>query len=132
MISEDKEENNTCKKIIVMSEPVSQSKKINCEKDKKLRVETETWGLCEEDLSHELQLQFLKTIYNELTSNNKKTRNKYCSLITGHIKAKISAYKQQDHGKKVYNPEHFIFTPLYIIGTSTHTIVFSLSSGFNK
>lgn len=108
MISEDKEEDSTCKKIVIMSEPLSQSRKINCEKEKKPRVETETWGLCEEDLSHELQLQFLKTIFTELTSNTKKTRNNYCSLITGHVKAKISAYKQQDHGKKKYNPDNFV------------------------
>lgn len=106
-ISNEISVNNICKKIII-SDNVSQLKKVNCEKEKKLRVETETWGLCEEDLSHELQLQFLKTIHDELTSNVKKTKNKYCSLITGHIKAKISAYKQQDHGKKVFNSDGFV------------------------
>ena len=100
---------NTDKKIII-TEPTStksQSKKINCEKEKKLRVETETWGLCEEDLSHELQTTFLKTIHDGLIED-KKIRNKYCTLISGHIKAKLCAYKQQDLLKKVYNSEQFV------------------------
>ena len=32
------------------------TKKINCEKEKKMRVETKTWGLNEEELSHQTQL----------------------------------------------------------------------------
>lgn len=101
-------DSNSCKKIIIQ-EPIckTQSKKINCEKEKKLRVETETWGLCEEDLSHELQVNFLKTIYTELIEN-KKNKNRYCSLISGHIKSKISAYKQQDLLKKIYNVDNFV------------------------
>jgi hypothetical protein len=106
---EDKDEDNSnCKKILITEAITkSQSKKINCEKAKKLRVETETWGLCEEDLSHDLQTNFLTTIYNGLIEN-KKTRNKYCTLISGHIKAKLCAYKQQDLLKKIYNPEEFV------------------------
>jgi hypothetical protein len=84
------------KKIIIIEEPKKQStKKINCEKEKKMRVETKTWGLNEEELLHETQLSILKDIHNE--------KNKYTSLFTSHIKAKICSYKQQDILKKRLN-----------------------------
>ena len=81
------------KKIIIIEEQKKTTmKKINYEKEKKMRVETKSWGLNEDDLSYETQLSILKDIYNE--------KNKYTSLFTSHIKAKICSYRQQDILKK--------------------------------
>lgn len=94
---ESEEESNTCvKKIIIIEEQkTTTTKKINCEKEKKMRVETKTWGLNEEELSHENQLSILKCIDKEKTS--------YTSLFVSHIKSKICSYKQQDILKKKLN-----------------------------
>jgi hypothetical protein len=87
--------NDIIKKITIFEEPSKSLKKINCEKEKKMRVETKTWGLNENDLSHETQLNILKCIKNE--SNGK---NNYASMFISHIKNKICGYKQQDIFKK--------------------------------
>jgi hypothetical protein len=97
--------NTETKKIIFIEK--EETKKINTTKEKKLKVEAETWGLCDEELSHDLQLDFLNSIFNGL-EQSKKVRNKYCSLISGHIKSKISSYKQQDVVKKMYNSDLFV------------------------
>lgn len=90
--------NKNIKKIIIIEEPKkSNTKKINCEKEKKMRVETKTWGLNEEDLSHETQLSILKCI--------DKEKNKYASLFKSHIKSKICSYRQQDILKKKLNED---------------------------
>ena len=75
------------KKIIIIEEPKQNTKKVKCQKEKKMRVETNSWGLTEEDLSHEIQLNILKTI--QLDTFNKNDKNKYISLFTSHIKSKI-------------------------------------------
>ena len=68
-----------------------QMKKINnTVKEKKMRIETQTWGLNETELSFEMQLNIL----NELVLND-KINDKYSKLIINHIKTKIQSYKQQ-------------------------------------
>lgn len=79
-------------------------KKINCEKEQKMRVETKTWGLSEEELSHQTQLNSL--MYNEFIINNNK--DKYITCLTSHIKNKLYNYKQQDIIKKKLNDEKFV------------------------
>jgi hypothetical protein len=82
-----------------------QMKKINnTVKEKKMRIETQTWGLNETELSFEMQLNIL----NELVLNNDKINDKYSKLIINHIKTKIQSYKQQDIIKKIYNEDDFI------------------------
>jgi hypothetical protein len=83
------------------------------QKDKKKRVETDTWGLDEIQLSFDTQLEILKNIYsiNELKTNKmtKPTKvNKYSSLIISHIKNKISSYKQQDILKNIFLESDFV------------------------
>ena len=81
------------------------------EKEKKLRVETNTWGLINEDLLFETQLELLRQIgeyININNNNNKKLFNKQQQLIVSHIKSKISSYKQQDILKKKLNEEAFV------------------------
>ena len=84
-----------------------QMKKINnTVKEKKMRIETQTWGLNESELSFEMQLNIL----NELVLNDNKPvlTDKYSKLIINHIKTKIQSYKQQDTIKKIYNEDEFI------------------------
>ena len=83
------------------------------QKDKKKRVETDTWGLDEIQLSFDTQLEILKNIHsiNELKTNKltKPTKvNKYSSLIVSHIKNKISSYKQQDILKNIFLESDFV------------------------
>jgi hypothetical protein len=77
-------------------------KKINCEKEIKMRVETKTWGLNDNDLSHETQLSIL--INGDIMNNN----NKYIQKIVSHIKNKLYSYRQQDVIKKKFNEEKFV------------------------
>jgi hypothetical protein len=51
-------------------------KKINCEKEIKMRVETKTWGLNDNDLSHETQLNILIN-GDIMNGNNNNNNNKY-------------------------------------------------------
>ncbi len=81
-----------------------QIKNINCEKEKKMRVETKIWGLNEEELTHQLQLEFLLSD-NFIENNNK---DKYISKLTTHIKNKLYNYKQQDIIKKKFNEKEFV------------------------
>jgi hypothetical protein len=78
-------------------------KKIKCEKEKKMRVETKTWGLDEDDLSHETQLTILKNIQTGVLD-----KNKYNSMFVSHIKSKICSYKHQDILKKKLNENRLI------------------------
>lgn len=89
-------------KKITIEDPIKNknTKKINCEKEKKMRVETKTWGLNEIQLSQETQLNILQSIKNETLE-----KNNYTSLITSHIKMKICGYKQQDILKKKLEEE---------------------------
>uniref|UniRef100_A0A6C0KP38 HNH domain-containing protein n=1 Tax=viral metagenome TaxID=1070528 RepID=A0A6C0KP38_9ZZZZ len=100
-------ENSNIKKIII-NETINKknnNKKIIQEKvkEKKMRVETKTWGLNDTDLNHETQLNILNSILNK---NSEK--NKYNSIFISHIKNKISSYKQQDILKKRLNEQSFI------------------------
>lgn len=77
-------------------------KKINCEKEIKMRVETKTWGLNKDELSHKTQLGIL--INDDIVCNN----NKYIQKIISHIKNKLYSYRQQDIIKKKLNEEKFV------------------------
>ena len=94
------DDNKDVKKIIIIEEPKKTTKKINCQKEKKMRVETKTWGLNEEDLLHETQLSILKSIQNESVE-----KNTYISKMITHIKSKICGYRQQDILKKRLNED---------------------------
>ena len=109
---ENNDESSSEKKIIFTGTTTKyQMKKINnTVKEKKMRIETQTWGLNETELSFEMQLNIL----NELVLNdnkpfiNDKINDKYSKLIINHIKTKIQSYKQQDIIKKIYNEDEFI------------------------
>lgn len=95
-------------KKIIITELTNGSKQIKKkEKEKKMRVETKTWGLNNDDLSFETQLHLLKMIFNkEITSE--KIIDKHIAMIVSHIKAKISSYKQQDILKHKLNDSDFV------------------------
>ena len=105
MINNDNNNNSNIKKII-LEEPQNNkfTKKINYEKEKKMRVETKTWGLTEDELSHQTQINILMV---ENFINN-KNNNKYISKMLSHIKTKLYCYKQQDILKKILNEEEFV------------------------
>ena len=69
-----------------------------------MRVETKTWGLNNDDLSFETQLQLLETIFNK----NEKKKDKHIAMIVSHIKAKICGYKQQDLLKSKFLEAEFV------------------------
>lgn len=103
----DNDDSINTKKIIIKDESnkiAKQTKKINCEKERKMRVETKTWGLNEEELTHQRQLEFLIT--DDFITNNKK--DKYISNLATHIKNKIYNYRQQDIIKKKLNEADFV------------------------
>ena len=72
-------------------------------REKKERIEVETWGLTETDLSFEKQFELLKKL-----SLIKGIKDKYSQLLINHIKTKIQGYKHQDVLKKKYNESEFI------------------------
>ena len=88
------------------------------EKEKKMRVETNTWGLDNEDLAFETQLELLRQISQQVLNNkesnnkelinNKDTNNKEKQMIVTHIKTKLSSYKQQDILKKKFSSMDFV------------------------
>jgi HrpA-like RNA helicase len=96
--------NNTIKKIVIIDSILQNKhiKKINCIKEKKMRVETKTWGLNETELSHQTQLNMLS---NKL---DKVEKDKYMSLLISHIKSKICSYKQQDIVKKKLDEKQLV------------------------
>jgi len=71
----------------------------------KKRVETQTWGLSEEELEHEKQLNTLLDIYSSDNDAPKKTS--YYKKFSSHIKTKIQSYKQQDILKNKLNANEF-------------------------
>lgn len=127
-LSEDlllKTDENTLKKQIVLtnSDKKTEIKNIQKkEKEKKMRVETNTWGLDNDDLAFETQLELLRQISDSLVKTkeaiketndnkeitNKEITNKERQMIISHIKTKLSSYKQQDILKKKYLPEDFV------------------------
>jgi hypothetical protein len=102
---EDEDQNNV-KKIIIEESNKKTTKKINCEKERKLRVETKTWGLNEKELTHTNQLTSLKNIDNQNIDNQEK--NSYISKLISHIKTKLCGYKQQDILKKKLKEDEFV------------------------
>ena len=100
--------NERDEKKIIINELTNGSKQIKKkEKEKKMRVETKTWGLNNDDLSFETQFTLLKMIFNkEITSE--KVIDKHIAMIVSHIKAKISSYKQQDILKSKLNDNEFV------------------------
>jgi len=114
---------NTSKKLIILTNSDKKSDKTpnikniqQKEKEKKMRVETNTWGLDNEDLAFETQLELLRQISHSLeenkaikeTKDNKDITNKERQMIVSHIKTKLSSYKQQDILKKKYLPQDFV------------------------
>ena len=98
-------DNSNIKKII-LEEPQNNksTKKIKYEKEKKMRVETKTWGLSEDELSHQTQINAL------MMDNfiNNENNNTYISKLISHIKIKLYGYKQQDILKKHLNENEFV------------------------
>lgn len=100
--------NERDEKKIIINELTNSSKQIKKkEKEKKMRVETKTWGLNNDDLSFETQLDLLKMIFNKEITND-KTIDKHIAMIVSHIKAKICSYKQQDILKNKLNVSEFV------------------------
>lgn len=78
-------------------------------KEKKKKVETNTWGLNEPELSFDIQLDVLKNIFNNIFNNNSLINDsKLTNFITSHIKTKISSYKHQDLLKKIFLEPEFV------------------------
>jgi hypothetical protein len=106
---EDNIDQNNIKKIVIIDEPLKNKnknkniKRINCEKETKLRVETKTWGLNEDELSYQTQLHI---IHNILDTTLEK--DKYVAMFLAHIKNKIGGYKQQDILKKKLNEQQLV------------------------
>ena len=95
------------------------------EKEKKMRVETNTWGLNQEDLSFETQLGLLRQIYEgfketNIDTNTNTNKDKQCEnnkdkqMLISHIKTKISSYKQQDILKNKLNINLHVYSIKYI------------------
>ena len=104
-IEENNNEKHDIKKIIIIDESLknNNTKKITCKKEKKLRVETKTWGLNEAELSHQIQLNILKNIL-----DNTLEKDKYILMLTSHVKTKICSYKQQDILKNKFEEEKLV------------------------
>jgi hypothetical protein len=94
------------KKIIINELTNGTRQLVKKEKEKKMRVETHTWGLNNDDLSFETQLHLLKILCN--TNANANANPKHIAMITSHIKHKISSYKQQDILKGKFLAKDFV------------------------
>lgn len=105
-MTETELDNNNTKKILVIEHDKKSisNRKIKCEKERKLRVETQTWGLNEEDLSYQTQLKSLQCMALKDLIINKK----YINKLTSHIKNKLCSYKHQDILKKKLNEKEFV------------------------
>ena len=96
---------NDVKKIIIENPLLNKlTKKINYEKERKMRVETKTWGLNQEDLSYKNQLNIL--LKDDFLLNDEI--DSYKTKLTTHIKSKLSNYKHQDIIKKKLNEALFV------------------------
>ena len=117
----DTDENTSKKRIILTnSDKNTNIKNIQKkEKEKKMRVETNTWGLDNEDLAFETQLELLRQISESFvktkennaikdTNDIKEITNKERQMIVSHIKTKLSSYKQQDILKKKFSTQDFV------------------------
>jgi hypothetical protein len=74
-------------------------------KERKKRVEVETWTFTEDELTQPKQLEVLNNLYLNNLNNNKSLKKE--NIFASHIKAKLSCYKQQDINKKIYNNDLF-------------------------
>ena len=116
----DTDENTSKKRIILTnSDKNTNIKNIQKkEKEKKMRVETNTWGLDNEDLAFETQLELLRQISESFVKTKEKKAindtndtndiNKERQMIVSHIKTKLSSYKQQDILKKKFSTQDFV------------------------
>ena len=116
----DTDENTSKKRIILTnSDKNTNIKNIQKkEKEKKMRVETNTWGLDNEDLAFETQLELLRQISESFVKTKEKKAindtndtndiNKERQMIVSHIKTKLSSYKQQDILKKKFSVQDFV------------------------
>jgi hypothetical protein len=86
-------------KIISLVEINATTKKAKVKKEKKMRVETTTWGLVQNDLEHLTQLQSLQ---------DNVENNHYLKKLINHIKCKLSCYKRQDMLKYRYSECEFV------------------------
>ena len=118
-IADEFKKEDTSKQIILTNEQTGTKNIQKKVKEKKMRVETNTWGLNEEDLSFETQLELLKMIYNlDILEKSEKSEkpDKHLQMIISHIKTKISSYKQQDIFKKKLLETDFVsFTDVIIL-----------------
>lgn len=103
VVSETEVTNEMKKVIFTGTTTKYQMKKVyeKKEKDKKKKVETNTWGLNESELLFQTQLQVLKDIHNS-------SFNKLSFLVVSHIKTKISSYKHQDILKDIFLEPEFV------------------------
>ena len=106
-LNEDQIKDDGTKKILFTGTTTKyQMKKVDSTKDKKekkKKVETNTWNLNEQELSFEMQLEILKGINNSSIKDSKLTR-----FIVNHIKTKMSSYKHQDALKNIFLETEFI------------------------
>lgn len=95
------------------------NKNVSYEKEKKFKVETNKWGLTENDLEHNNQIILTKTLLNTINcdydnnlidGNINLNTNLLNSLryYKNNIKNKLASYKQQDILKKKLNEEEFV------------------------
>lgn len=112
----DQINNDGIKKIIFTGTTTKyQMKKVDSnkeKKEKKKKVETNTWGLNEQELLFETQLEILTGLFDKNPGSD--TDTKLTNLIISHIKTKISSYKHQDTLKNIFSEEEFV-TFEYII-----------------
>jgi hypothetical protein len=109
----NKEETSGTKKIIFTGTTTKyQMKKVDTnkeKKEKKKKVETNTWGLNEQELSFDTQLDILKNlVLNKSNTNNVINDSKLTNFIISHIKTKISSYKHQDLLKNIFLEPEFV------------------------
>jgi hypothetical protein len=89
-------------------------KNVSYEKEKKLKVETNKWGLTQIDLEHNNQVILTQMLLNTINSDYDNTdildTNSLNALryYKNNIKSKLSSYKQQDILKKKLNEEQFV------------------------
>jgi len=112
-LENEKEKDTTVKSIVFSGTNTKYQMKTlnNLSKEPKMRVETQTWGLNEIQLSFDSQVNIILEIHHNINNNSVSDiieKNKYRRLIISHIKTKIQSYKQQDIIKKMYNKNEFI------------------------
>ena len=114
-IKEETTETKETKKMIILTNSNENIKNIQKkEKEKKMRVETSTWGLNNDDLAFKTQLELLRqlniSLINDKTNDTTKFNkpNKEIQMLISHIKSKISSYKHQDILKKKLNNQEFV------------------------